>query len=327
MKRRAFIGLIGGTAATWSFAARAQPTMRRVAVLMAPRESDEGRAWLNAFVQAFQKLGWTEGRNVSIEIRWAGGNAERARDIAAEFVALNPDVVVANGTPGMAAMKQATAVIPVVFVVVTEPVAQGFIASVARPGGNVTGFTMIDFSLIGKQVQLLKTISPATERVGLLFNPEAFPHYEVYLRAFQAEARRPVEVARVAVRSPTEIDVAVTEFAASPGGGVAVLPDGGFTISNRAAIRAALERHRLPYLVPWRSFVSEGALISYGPDQADIFRCSADYVDRILKGANPAELPAQAPNKFELAINLKTAKALSLEIPPSLLATADEVIE
>jgi putative ABC transport system substrate-binding protein len=328
MRRREFITLLGGSAAAWPLAAGAQQTMRRVAVQMATRDTDpEGRAWLNAFLQAFQKLGWTEGRDVRIEIRWAGGSSERAREIAAEFIALKPDVIVANGTPGVAAMKQATAAIPVVFVLVNEPVAQGFIASVARPGGNVTGLTMVDFSLIGKLVELLKSISPAIERVGLMFNPEAYPYYDVYLRAFQAETRRPVEVVRLAVRSSTEIDAAVAAFAGPRGGGVAVLADGGFTVSNRAAIRAALEYHRLPYIIPWRSFVSEGALISYGPDQVDIFRRSADYVDRILRGANPSELPAQAPNKFELAINLKTAKALGLEIPLSLLATADEVIE
>ena len=253
MQRREFITLFGGAAATWPLAARAQQqTMRRVAVQMATRDTvPEGRAWLNGFLQALQKLGWTEARDVQIEIRWAGGSSERARDIAAEFVALKPDVIVANGTPGVAAMKQATAAIPVVFVLVNEPVAQGFIASVARPGGNVTGFTMVDFSLIGKLVELLKTMAPAIGRVGLMFNPEAYPHYDVYLRAFQAEVRRPVEVARVAVRSSAEIDAAVAAFAAPPGGGLAVLADGGFTVSNRAAIRAALERHRLPYIVPW----------------------------------------------------------------------------
>jgi putative ABC transport system substrate-binding protein len=174
---------------------------------------------------------------------------------------------------------------------------------------------------------LLKTISPTIERVGLMFNPETFPYYDVYLRAFQSEAGRTVEVMRLAVRSSTEIDAAIAEFAKAPAGGVAVMADGGFTISNRAAIRSALERHRLPYIVPWRSFVKEGALISYGPDQTDIFRRSADYVNRILRGANPSELPAQSPIKFELAISLKTAKALGLEFPQSLAATADEVIE
>ena len=326
MRRRAFITLLGGVTLSCAGAV-AQQRMPCVGVMMAPRESDEGRSWLNAFQEAFQKLGWIEGQNVRIEVRWAGGDVKRAREIAAEFVALKPGVVIANGSPGTAAMIQATSAIPIVFVVVTEPVAQGFIASISRPGGNVTGFTMIDFPLIGKQVQLLQSISPSMARVGLLFNPTAFPHYDAYVSAFRVEASRSVQITAVAVHSTAEIDGAVAAFAASPRGGIAVLPDGGFTVSNRAAVRTALERHNLPYIVPWRTLVSEGALISYGPDQSDIFRRSADYVDRILKGARPADLPAQAPNKFELSINLKTAKALGLEVPPLLMATADELIE
>ena len=327
MRRREFISLIGAAAA-WPLPLLAQPAMRRVAVQMAMDDTDpDGRVWLGTFLQALQQLGWTDGRDVRIDIRWAGGNSKRAGDIADEFATLKPDVIVANGTPGLTAIKHATSSIPVVFVLVNEPVAQGFIASMARPGGNVTGFTMIDFSLIGKLVDLLKTMAPALGRVGLLFNPEGYPYYDVYLRTLQNDARRPVEVTRAAVRSPAEIDAAVAALASSPGGGLVVLPDGGFTISHRATIRAALERHRLPYIVPYRSHVSEGALMSYGPNQADIFRRSADYVDRILKGANPAELPSQSPTKFELAINLKTAKALGLTAPASLLAIADEVIE
>ena len=217
-------------------------------------------------------------------------------------------------------MKRETLSIPVVFVLVNEPVEQGFIASMARPGGNITGFTMVDFSLIGKLVELLKTIAPTIVRVGLMFNPDAYPYYDIYLRTLQAGAQRPVEVTRTAVRSRAEIDEAIATLAAQPGSGVAVLPDGGFTVSNGAAIRNALERHRLPYVVPWRPFVAEGALMSYGPDPIDIF-------DRILKGASPADLPAQAPTKFELAINIKTAKALGLTVPPGLLVAADEVIE
>jgi ABC-type uncharacterized transport system substrate-binding protein len=328
MRRREFITLLGGAAASWPLTARAQQTMRHVAVQMAMFDTDpDGLAWLNTFLQAFRQLGWTEGQNVRIDIRWAAGNPARVRDIAEEFVTLKPDVIVANGTPGLAAIKHATSSIPVVFVLVNEPVAQGFIASVAQPGGNITGFTLFDISVIGKMVDLLKTIAPAIGRVGLMFNPEGYPYYDVYLRTLQDDARRPVEVTRAAARSPAEIDAAVAALAASPGGGLVVLPDGGFTLSHRATIRAALERHRLPHVVPYRSHVSEGALMSYGSNQNDIFRRSADYVDRILKGANPAKLPVQAPNKFELAINLKTAKALGLSAPPSLLAIADEVIE
>ena len=327
MRRREFITLLGGAVASMPFAARAQPAMRRVAVVMATRDIDpEGRARLNAFLRAFQQLGWTDGRNVQIDIRWTGGSLDRTREITAEFVALKPDVILANSTPAAAAMKRATSSIPVVFVLVNEPVAQGFIASVARPGGNITGFTMVDFSLVGKLFEMLKTMAPVVTRAGMIFNPETYPYYDVYLRALQADARRPVEVTRAAVRSLADIETTIAALAAQPGGGLVVPPD-PFTAANRATIRFALERHRLPHIFTFRQFVKEGALMSYGPDTADIFRRSADYVDRILKGANPAELPAQAPNKFELAINLRTAKALGLEVPSTLLAIADEVIE
>jgi len=289
--------------------------------------SPEGQAWLKAFLQAFKIRGWIDGQNVRIDVRWAAGSPDRIREIAAEFVAMEPDVIIANRTPGVAAMKDATLSIPVVFVLVNEPVEQGFIANVARPGANITGFTMVDFSLIGKLAELLKTIAPKIVRVALMFNPDAYPFYDVDLRTLQARTQRPVEVTRAAVHSQAEITEVIAALAAQADTGVAVLPDGGFTVSNRAAIRAALERHRLPYVVPWRAYVAEGALMSYGPDQIDIFRRSADYVDRILRGASPSDLPAQAPTKFELAINTRTAKALGLTVPTSLLVSAGEVIE
>ena len=327
MKRREFITLLGSAAAAYPLAARAQQLMRRVAILMATADTDpEGRARLNAFLEAFQHRGWTNASNVQIDIRWTGGDPEQARDIVADAVARKPDVIVANSTPVVAMLKAATTTIPVVFVLVNEPVAQGFIASVARPGGNITGFTMVDFSLVGKSVEMLKFMAPSLTRVGLMFNPDSYPYYDVYLQVFQSAAARPVEVVRAAVRSPAEIDAAVAALASEPGGGIAVPPD-PFTVVNRATIRAAAERHRLPHIVTFRQFVKEGALMSYGPDTADIFRRSAEYVDRILKGANPAGLPAQAPDKFELAINVKTAQALGLTVPPALLVMADEVIE
>jgi putative ABC transport system substrate-binding protein len=328
MRRREFLAGLGGAAVAWPIGARAQqPAMRQIAVLMATEDTDsEGRARLNAFLQGFRQLGWEDGRNVNIDIRWSGGSFERIRDIAAELVAARPNVIVANSTPSAHAMKRATSTIPVVFVLVNEPVAQGIIASVARPGGNMTGFTMVDFSLVGKLVEMLKTMAPAISRAGFMFNPDTYPYYDTYLRQLQAEARGPVEVTRVAVRTAADIDGAVAAFAAQPGGGITIPPD-PFTVANRAAIRAALERHRLPHIVVFRQFIREGGLMSYGPDTTDIFRRAADYTDRILKGANPAELPAQAPNKFELVINLRTAKALGLEVPPTLLAIADEVIE
>jgi len=243
-----------------------------------------------------------------------------------EFQALKPDVIVANGTPTVAALKRTTSTIPVVFVGINEPVVQGFIASMARPGGNITGFTQVDFSVVGKSVEMLKAIAPALTRVGLMYNPETYGFYDAYLERFQAEARWSMELTRAAVRVPTDIDVAVADIASRPGGGLAVLSD-TFNLINEATIHAALERYRLPHIVPWRQFVAGGGLMSYGPDGDDIFRRSADYVDRILKGANPAELPAQAPTRYELVINLNTAKALGLGVPPSLLAIADEVIE
>jgi putative tryptophan/tyrosine transport system substrate-binding protein len=263
---------------------------------------------------------------VRIDVRWAGGSAERMREFVTEFTALKPDVIVANGSPTVAAVKKTNSSIPVVFVLIVEPVAQGFVASMARPGGNITGFTQVDFSVVGKSVETLKTMAPKLTRIGLMYNPDTYFFYDTYLRALQADANRVVETTRAGVRSPADIDAVIADIAAQPDGGLAVLPD-TFNTGNQATIRAALERHRLPHIVPWRQYVVGSGLMSYGPDFVDIFRRSADYVDRILKGANPAELPVQAPTKFELTINLKTAKALGLTVPPMLLSRADEVIE
>ena len=325
MRRREFITFVGGAAA-WSLAARAQQSMRRVAVIMVNPETDPlGQARLKAFLQGFERLGWTDGRNVRLDIRWANGSSARMQEIVTEIVGQKPDLVVANGTPTVAALKRATSTIPVVFVGVNEPVVQGFIASMAHPGGNITGFAQVDFSIVGKSVEMLTAIAPAPARVGLMYNPETYGFYDAYLKRFQDEARWSMELKRAAVRVPTDIDVAVADLATGPGGALAVLSD-TFNVINQATIRAALDRYRLPHIVPWRQFVASGGLMSYGPDVDDIFRQSADYVDRILKGAKPAELPAQAPTRYELAINLKTAKALGLDVPPSLLAIADEVI-
>jgi putative ABC transport system substrate-binding protein len=274
-----------------------------------------------------EQLGWTDARNVRIDVRWAGGNPQRTQEIIAEFVALAPDVVVSSGSVATAALKRTTSSIPVVFVVVNEPVAQGFVASMARPGGNITGFTNVDFSVFGKSVELLKIIAPALQRVGLLFNSDHYPLYDNYLRTLQADPRRPVDVTRAAVRSAAEIDATIQTLAAQPGSGLAVLPDGGFTTANLPTIRKALDQYRLPSMTPWRQYVVEGALMSYGPDTTDIYRRAANYVDRILKGAKPADLPVQQPVKFELVINRRTAASLGIEIPSTLLALADEVIE
>jgi putative ABC transport system substrate-binding protein len=326
MRRREFIGIVGG-AALWPVAGRAQQAMPRIAVILVQHEADPlGQDRLNAFLQGFEKLGWRDGHNVRIDVRWAGGSPERMREISADFVALKPDVIIASGTPAVGALKRATSSIPVVFVGVNEPMAQGFVASMALPAGNITGFTQGDFSIVGKSVEMLKATAPALNRVGLMYNPETYGFYDAYLERFQAEARWSMELKRVAVRAPADIGVAIKDFASRVGAGLVVMVD-AFNAINQAAIRRALEEYPLPHIVPWRSFVVSGGLMSYGPDVNDIFWRSADYVDRILKGAKPAELPVQAPTRYELAINLKTAKALGLDVPPSLLAVADEVIE
>lgn len=326
MRRREFIGLLGGSLA-WPLAARAQQTLRRVAVINVRLETDPlGQSQLKAFRQGFEKLGWIDGRNVKIDVRWASGSADRMREIVSEFVASKPDVIVASGTPAVAALKRATSTIPVVFVGIAEPVAQGFVTNMAHPGGNITGFSLVDFSIVGKSVDMLKAIAPALTRVGLMYNPETYGFYDSYLERFQREARWPMELIRVAVREPSDIEPAIAGVAARPGGGLVVLAD-VFNSVNQAKIRVALDRHRLPHIVPWRQYVSAGGMMSYGPDLDDIFRLSADYVDRILKGANPGDLPAQAPTKYELVINLKVAKALGLDVPRSLMAIADELIE
>ena len=327
IRRREFITLLGGAAAASPLAARAQQTMPRVAVIMVHRDTDRlGHGRLQAFVAAFENLGWRTGHNVQIDVRWAAGSAERMRQIAAEFVALKPDVIVASGTPAVDALKRARSSIPVVFAGVQEPVEQGFIASMAHPGGNITGFTLGDFPIVGKSIDLLKAMEPGLKRVGLMYNPETYGFYDAYLARFQAEARWPMELVRLAVRVPSDIDVAIKKFSTQPNGGVAVLVD-AFNTINQATIREALERHPMPHVVPWRLFVESGGLMSYGPDVDAVFAQSAGYVDRILKGTSPADLPAQDPTKYEFVINLKAAKALGLVVPSTLVAIADEVIE
>jgi putative tryptophan/tyrosine transport system substrate-binding protein len=329
MKRRMFIALLGGAAA-WPLAARAQrgDRLRRIAVLMTNAEDDpEGLTRAAAFRQGLRELGWTEGQNLRIDWLWSGGDVERMRGYAAEAAALAPDLIVANGAAHLSAVKQATRSIPIVFVLVSDPVGQGFISSLGNPGGNITGFTFVEYSMFGKSLELLKQVAPAVTRVGFLFNPDTVPFYDRFLPAFETHARyESVEVTPARVRTEAEIDAAVARLAAAPGGGLIVPPD-AYTMVRRDLIVKATAQHRIPTISSYRQVVKEGGLISYGPETADIFRRSASYVDRILKGANPGELPAQAPAKFELIINLKTATALRLEIPPKLLALADEVIE
>jgi putative ABC transport system substrate-binding protein len=329
MRRREFIALVGG-AAIWPLAAGAQPASqtRHLAMYLAHREDDpQGRARVVAFQQALADLGWIEGRNLQIEWRWTGGDIARIREYAAELVRLAPDVIFAQSTPNVAALKQATSSIPVVFAVVNDPVAQGFIASMAHPGGNITGFSFLEYSMVGKSLEMLKQIAPAVGNVAVMFNPDTYPYYGIHLRSFETVANAlSLELIAALVRNPAEIDAAVAKIGRQPGSALLVTPD-PYTVVHRGAIIAAAEQYRVPAAYSYRQHVQEGALISYGADTLDIFRRSASYVDRILKGAKPADLPAQAPVKFEMAINLKTARALGLTVPDNLLALADEVIE
>ena len=330
MKRREFITLLGGAALASPVAARAQQPgrMRRVGVLMGVAESDpEGQARIAAFRQGLSDLGWADSRNLRIEYRWAAGDADRIRAYAAELVALAPDVLVGNGAPVLTALRDATRSIPIVFVLVNDPVGQGFIANLARPGGNITGFSFLEYSMVGKSLEMLRQLAPNVHRVAIMFNPATAPHYTVFLRSFETvPPPSPLEIKATPVGTEADIEQAVAKLAKEPGSGLLVPPD-TFTVVHRDLVISSAAQHRVPAIFTYRQFVREGALISYGPETTDIFQRSASYVDRILKGANPGDLPAQAPTKFELAINVRTARTLGLDVPPTLLALADEVIE
>ena len=329
MKRREFITLLGGAAAAWPLAARAQQgdRMRRIGVLL-PAAADDSRlqAWVGAFLQELALLGWAIGRNVRIETRWAGANAADIRRHAAELVALAPDVILAQGASAVGPLLQTTRTVPIVFPVVVDPVGAGFIDSLGRPGGNATGFMSFEFSLGGKWLELLKQIAPSVTRVAVLQDP-TLPAGLGQLGAIQTVAPSfGVELRPVDVRDAGEIERAVGAFARSSNGGLIVTASGLANV-HRDLIIALAARHRLPALYYERFFVAAGGLVSYGPDYVDQYRRAAGYVDRILKGEKPADLPAQAPTKYELVINLKTARALGLEVPDRLLVAADEVIE
>ena len=330
MRRREFIALFGSAAATWPLAAHAQQPerVRRIGVLMGFAESDsEGQAGIAAFRDGLQKVGWTEGRNIEIEIRWAAADVESMKQFAKELVALQPDLIVTSSTPATAAMLQQTRTIPVIFVLVGDPIGSGFVTSLARPGGNVTGFTPIVGSLGGKWVEVLRDIAPRVSKVTLVFNPPTAPFVEAYVNAFRAAAASlGVEAIVGPVNDMSALQSLFTTQADEPNSGFVVIPD-VFTIGHRAEIISLAARWRVPAIYWSRSFTESGGLISYGPYIPDEYLRAAPYVDRILKGAKPSDLPVQAPTKFELVINLKTAKALGLTIPDKLLATADEVIE
>jgi putative tryptophan/tyrosine transport system substrate-binding protein len=325
MRRRDFITLVGGSAVAWPLALRAQQSgqMRRIGVLMPfAKDNSEGQARITAFLQALQKLGWSEGRNLHIEYRWDTGDLQKA---AAELVALSPDVIFAANTPPVAALQQATRSVPIVFANVLDPVGGGFVASLAKPGGNITGFSNYDYGMGAKWVELLKEIAPYVTHVGVIRDPTVTANIGL-LATIQSAARTlGLEVSALGGRDATDIEQTVTEFAGGSNRGLIAV--GTLSTNNRDLIISLAARHRLPAVYQARYYVTDGGLISYGPDPIDRHRQAAGYMDRILKGEKPADLPVQSPTKFELVINLKTAKALGLTVPHSLLSRADEIIE
>jgi putative ABC transport system substrate-binding protein len=330
MKRREFITLVSGAAA-WPLAARAQQidrTMRRVGVLMPFVPDDpEARLRVAALEQGLRDLGWVDSRNLRIDYRWATDDPDRLPGEAAALVAAAPDVILANSTPVLSELRKQSTTLPIVFVQVTDPVGSGFVPNLARPGGNVTGFTNFEFAISGKWLQTLKEVAPAVTRTAVVFNPQTAPYAAALLQPIEVAARTFAVAAMTApAADAAAIEAAVTGFAQTPNGGLIVLPDVS-TAQHRDLIIALAARHRLPAIYPYRYYAVSGGLISYGTEVTDVCRRAAGYVDRILKGEKPADLPVQMPTKYELVINLKTAKALGLEVPPTLLARADEVIE
>jgi putative ABC transport system substrate-binding protein len=333
MRRREFITLLGGAAATWPLSARAQQAerVRRIGVLQGGSDrdrADDPRSQPNtaAFLQALQQLGWTDGRNVKIDYRWPTGDADKARKYAAELVALAPDVILSFGSPNMTPLLQATRTVPIVFVAVVDPVGAGFVDSLSRPGGNATGFMLFEYGLSAKWPELLKQIAPGVTRAAVLRDSAITSGIGQFAVIQYVAPSVGVEVSPVDVRDPSEIERGVAAFARTSNGGLIVAAS-PLSLVHRELIVALAARHKLPTVYFLRVFVTGGGLISYGPDTIDQARRAAGYVDRILKGEKPADLPVQAPTKYELAINLKTTKALGLTVPPTLLTQADEVIE
>jgi putative ABC transport system substrate-binding protein len=327
MRRRTFIAGLG--AAAWPLAARAQQgdRVRRIGVLMGPDENDPlAKSQVSALTQALADSGWTEGRNVRMDLRWGGGDTNRIRALAQQLVGLQPDIILAVGTPTTAALQRETRTIPIVFVGVGEPIGSGLVAALNHPGGNITGFGFFEASVVGKLLELLSEIAPGLKRVAIMFNPDTAP-VSTYMPSFEMAARSLKVVPIIApVHSDVEIEAAIIALGREPGGGLVVMPD-TFMNVHRALIISATARNNVP-AVHWQSaFARDGGLLSYGPDPVDNFRRAASYVDRILRGEKPAELPVQFPTKFEMVVNFKTAKALGLTVPPSILVRADEVIE
>lgn len=329
MRRREFILYLGTNAAMLPLvAARSAERAKRLGVLMSNKEGDPVAVMRVAkFREGLAQLGWREGQNLQIEWRWGDGDIALTRRYAEQLVQNAPDILLGNGTPATVALKQATTTIPIVFSVVNDPVSQGIIPSMAHPGGNITGFSFLEYSMVGKSLEMLKRIAPQSTSVAIMFNPETYPYYAIHLKSFETVARRlSLDLTAAPVKSVAEIDETFAKLAKQPGSVVLVTPD-PFMLVHRGAAIAAAAQYRVPASYSYRQIVQEGGLTTYGADAGDIFFRSAGYIDRILKGAAPGDLPAQAPVKFETAFNVKTAKALGLEIPPDLLALADEVVE
>jgi putative ABC transport system substrate-binding protein len=330
MKRRDFITLFGGAAATWPLTVRAQQIerMRRISVLMPYVESDaDAQQWTKAFGESLREFGWIDGRNIRLEYRWAGPSPDRLRADAAEMVRLNPDVLMAAGTSAVVALQHETRSIPIVFANVADPVGQGIIASLAKPGSNTTGFGAFEFSIAGKWVQAIKEIAPSVIQIGVIVNPETGPFYQSFLPFVETASRQlGVKQIVIPIHDSNYIGSTLEQLAKESNTGVIVIPAALFT-DARESIITTTARLRLPTIYPYSFFAKRGGLLSYGFDVRDMFQRAAAYVDRILKGAKPADLPAQQPTKFELVVNLKAAKAIGLTIPQSFLARADEVIE
>jgi ABC-type uncharacterized transport system substrate-binding protein len=330
MKRRDFISFIGSMAVTWPVSAWAQQPerMRRIGVLLAVAESDvDVRKGIGIFQRTLQELGWKDGHNIRIDYRWGNADPERIQALAKELVNLQPDVLVGHSTPSAKGFLKQTHSIPIVFLTVTDPLGQGLVASLSHPGGNITGFSVFEFSLGSKWLETLKQIVPGIRRITSIFNPETAPYYELYLSAISAAVPSlAVESIAASVHSEADIENVIRKVGSEPDSALFVLPD-SHNVVHRKRIIELTAQYRLPTIYYFRYFASDGGLISYGPDEMDLFRRTAGYVDRILKGTNPSDLPVQQPTKFELVINLKTAKAMGIQIPVSLLARADEVIE
>ncbi len=331
MRRRDFLTLVGGAAGTWPFAARGQQRgrIRRVGVLMAPREDDtEAKIRAGIVREELRELGWSEGRNLEIDFRWSGGDAGHAKAYAAELVQLAPDVIIANSTLCLKTVRSETSTVPIVFVVVGDPVGQGFVSNLARPDGNITGFTAFEFQIGGKWLDVLKTAASDVRRVAFIFNPEAgLPYAKKFVPSMaKVASERGVELTVSSVHDAAEVEQVITQIGSAPKVGLIVNPD-AFTTANRALIISLAARYRLPAIYAYRYYAVDGGLLSYGHEINGLFQQAAIYVDKILRGAKLADLPVQNPTKFDLTINQKTARALGLKIPDKLLALADEVIE